>query len=91
MCSYVFLRTVPVMPPAAPTDPPWLNLAQAANHLSCSPDWLKRLAAKGEVVAYKTSDSPRGRWRFRPADLDAYIERHRQGVPTRRRSRKVPA
>jgi len=46
-----------------------LTLQEAANFLRCSPDTVKRRARAGELPASKIGRT----WRFRRADLDAWL------------------
>ena len=59
--------------PGAPPDTEWLNTKKAAERLGITPRTLYRLVDEGEVVAYQI-----GRLiKFRPADIDAAIQRFR--------------
>jgi hypothetical protein len=66
----------------ATTDDPWLRSSDAAAYLGISTYWLTRLAAdeKSGLVGHKMSDAAKGRWRFKRADLDAWLTRGRKPV-----------
>lgn len=42
-----------------------------------SSEWVRRAAARGEVPGIKVG----GLWRFDPADIDAYENRHKRADP----------
>ncbi len=60
------------MSPVAPTSPQTglLETAEAADYLGVHPKTLVRWVRKGTVRAMRT---PGGRYRYRQADLDAFV------------------
>ena len=59
-----------MMHPVSTSNPAWMSSADAAVYLGITTRTLYRLADRGEIAAYQI-----GRvYRFRVADLDAYLE-----------------
>jgi excisionase family DNA binding protein len=54
-----------------------VGTSEAARRLGCSPDTVLRMAQRGELPAVKVGK----RYKFRPADLSAYLDRARLGPP----------
>lgn len=51
-----------------------LSIAEVAEYLNISAKTVYRLIEKGELPALKVG----ARWRFKPEDLEAYLERQKQ-------------
>ncbi len=54
-----------------------VGTTEAARRLGCSPDTVLRMAQRGELPAVKVGK----RYKFRPLDLAAYLDRARLGPP----------
>ena len=54
-----------------------MTLNETAKLLGVSRDFVYRLIGRGELPAHRVGE----RLRFRPEDLDAYLERNREPVP----------
>lgn len=72
----------------------WLTVKTAAEALGLSASTVYDLVAAGELACYRIGLN-RGRIRFRPSDLDAYLEKSRVGpkakvAPAPTRPRYVP-
>jgi len=53
---------------------PALTVEQVAQMLGTSPETVKVLARRGELVGFKTGRGGKtSPWRFRPAQVDAFI------------------
>jgi excisionase family DNA binding protein len=63
-------------PPAAPGDPDWLTLGQAARYLGVAQSTIRKWSDDGRVRAFYT---PGGHRRYRRADLEAFLERSGPG------------
>jgi excisionase family DNA binding protein len=62
--------------PAAPGDPDWLTLGQAARYLGVAQSTIRKWSDDGRVRAFYT---PGGHRRYRRADLEAFLERSGPG------------
>lgn len=51
-----------------------LTLAEAAEAVGLSPDTLRGAVANGRLRAKRTGDNGGGKYLFRPADLERWIE-----------------
>jgi excisionase family DNA binding protein len=58
-------------PPAAPGDPEWLTLGQAARYLGVAQSTIRKWSDDGRVRAFYT---PGGHRRYRRGDLEAFLE-----------------
>jgi excisionase family DNA binding protein len=57
-------------PPAAPGDPEWLTLGQAARYLGVAQSTIRKWSDDGRVRAFYT---PGGHRRYRRADLESFL------------------
>lgn len=62
-------RVAALMAPANEAPEPWVDTAEAARHLACSPGRIHDLKAKGAIPFRKDGS----RLLFRRSDLDAYL------------------
>ena len=62
-------------------EPDWLTLGQAAKYLGVAQSTIRKWTDKGLLPAFKTPGKHR---RYRPADLDAFLERSHPGTAGRR-------
>jgi excisionase family DNA binding protein len=70
----------------------WLTSAEAANYARVSINTLRDAAECGDLSGVKvTPGSTRSQWRFRPADVDAWLERGRVTGLRRPRRRRGAA
>ena len=70
----------------------WLTSAEAATYGRVSRHTILDAAERGDLGGVKvTPDSPRSQWRFRPADIDAWLERGRVTGLRRPRRRRGAA
>lgn len=70
----------------------WLTSAEAALHARVSIHTIRNAAECGDLGGVKvTPDSKRSQWRFRPADIDAWLERGRVTGLRRPRRRRGAA
>lgn len=58
------------------------NTADAARQLGCSPQFVRRLAARGEFLAAVRRAPHEGGWWIPTAALDAYRRKHNQQMET---------
>jgi excisionase family DNA binding protein len=58
-------------PPAAPGDPDWLTLGQAARYLGVAQSTIRKWSDDGRVRAFYT---PGGHRRYRRGDLETFLE-----------------
>jgi excisionase family DNA binding protein len=57
----------------------WLSVKDAAEYLGLGRSSVYEIVAAGRLACYRIGPN-RGRIRFRPADLDAYLERMKVGT-----------
>src|ERR1051326_194675 len=62
---------------APATEPDWLTLGQAAKYLGVAQSTIRKWSDQGRVPAFYT---PGGHRRYRPGDLDAFLERSGPGA-----------
>lgn len=55
----------------------WLNTAEAAEYIGVKKDTLRKWVALGLNVPCYRYPTPTSQPRFKPADLDRWLERHR--------------
>lgn len=67
----------------------WLTVKEAAEAMGVSPDAVYDLAARSKIIHYRAGGD-RGRIRFRPSDVEAYLESRRLGVAPKPRVLPVP-
>lgn len=62
----------PLLATIEPREKGLLNVGDAAHYLSVSSEWLRVRERKGDIPSVRLGTAVR----FRPEDLDAYIEAH---------------
>lgn len=76
---------MPLTEVAAPDPGRWRNTEEAAAHTGFSTHYIRDAANSGRLRGYRAGTGPKAQWRFRVADLDAFVE-HAPLGPRRRRA-----
>lgn len=60
-----------------------LTAREVAGKLGVSAETVLRWAREGKIPAVRLPGTKRGRWRFRPAEIEAWIDAHATGAADR--------